>query len=140
MRFTGLQPLAYQGQIDVVLDELGEVDLRNQARVVGVRFIPRQRDFSVFVDFQLDEPRADTLVYLEFTNAEILRVVPETPTMADPHYGYDLLRDLTYWKDRNTGREGCTVTTTNLEIDLCTPEVKAHVVHSEGMAADAGLL
>src|SRR2546428_13894174 len=123
MRFTGLQPLAPQGQIDVVLDELGEVDLRNQARLVGIRFIPRQRDFSVFVDFRLDEPWADTLVTLEFTNAEILRVEPETPTMADPHYGYDLLRDLTYWTNQDTGREGCTASTTNLEIDLYTPEV-----------------
>lgn len=43
---------------------------------------------------------------------------PKTPTMAGPHYGYDLLRDLTYWMNQATGKEGCTVTTTKLEIDL----------------------
>ena len=127
MRFSGLQPLTGQSQLDVVLDGLGPVDLRNQARVVGVRFAAGAKAVSVLVDFELEESLAGRAVTLEFLDAEVFRLEPELPLEADPEHGYALLTELLSWRDQGSGRDGCTVATTLLTVDLYTPEVRATV-------------
>jgi hypothetical protein len=127
VRFSGLQPLTGRSQLDVVLDGLGSVDLRNQARVVGVRFTAGAKEVSVLIDFELEESFAGKVVTLAFLDAEVFRLEPELPLAADPEHGHALLTELLLWRAQSSGRDGCTVATTLLTMDLYTSEVRATV-------------
>ncbi|MCP2303684.1 hypothetical protein [Actinokineospora globicatena] len=122
MDFIGIQPFGETSQIDVVLDELGEIDLRNDGAVVGIRFVAGAKALSVVVDFSI-EGRA---VSLEFVEAEVIQVEPDLPIIVDPTYGHALLIGLWAWTAPG-GRRGCTVDTTMMSIDLYATRVIANV-------------
>ncbi|SES42688.1 hypothetical protein [Actinokineospora terrae] len=129
MEFVGIEPLGEIGQIDVVLDELGEVDLRNDGAVVGIRFLARARALSVVVDFSI-RGRA---VSLEFADAEVIRAEPDLPMTVDPIHGHALLVGLRAWTAPG-GRRGCTVDTTMMSIDLYPTRVIATVDQGTGVS------
>lgn len=126
MKFTGLSPLPRQpGQIDFTLDTLGHVDLRNDAHVTAIRFVPGVKHMSIFLDFSRD--RDDRSISIEFTKAELCSVEPYLETGVDPMYGFSLLRGLDYWLNSENGREGFGVSTITLDLEFYSEEMRVLV-------------
>ncbi|MFD8497777.1 hypothetical protein [Amycolatopsis sp. NPDC059657] len=128
MKFTGLQPFGQvTGQIDVTIDGFGDIDLRNEAHIIGIRFLPGQTSMSLVFDFALDKAGDDRIISLEFAVAELLSVEPYLPEGVDPGYGNALLFGIGYWADTEDGREGFTVEMTTFEVRFYATEIKATV-------------
>jgi hypothetical protein len=126
VKFSGISPLKMgTSLIDVTLDELGDVDLRNDASVTAIRFLPGKRSMSIFFDFRHDS--VPVMITLEFRAVELLDVGYYLPTGVDPINGNALLSDLCYWASLESGREGFSVDTTALEVEFYADELRAQV-------------
>ncbi|MCP2168848.1 hypothetical protein [Goodfellowiella coeruleoviolacea] len=126
VRFSGISPLrSGTSLIDVTLDELGDVDLRNDASVTAIRFLPGKQHMSIFFDFRHDS--IPVMITLEFCAVELDKIGYYLPTGVEPTYGNALLSSLLYWKNQDSGREGFTVDTTALEVEFYTEELRAQV-------------
>ena len=126
-----MQPFGHvPGRIDVTLDGLGDVDLRNEMHVVAIRFLPGIRDMSLAFDFAQDPPDGERVISLEFDQVEIIQIEPYLEKGVDPIYGYALLFDIDHWtvdSGEDIGREGFTVATTTLEISFYATELTASI-------------
>lgn len=128
MRFTGLRPLAHgPGQTDVTLDDRGHIDLRNDCRVVDIRFVPGPAHMSIVVGFEVEDAPTKTFISVEFTRVSVSRIEPYLPKGIDPHYGYALLHGLDYWRTTDDGQDGFTISTTVFEAEFTAAEMRAAV-------------
>jgi len=125
MKFSGLRPLAQEsGLIDVTLDGLGHVDLRNDAHITEIRFVPGPEHMTIVVCFGFDEAARGTVV-LEFREVELISIEPYLATGVDPMYGHALLRDILYWHDTAQDREGFSLSCTVFELSFYATELSA---------------
>ncbi|NIH88266.1 hypothetical protein [Amycolatopsis granulosa] len=134
VKFTGLADLERRpGHIDFDLDDAGNLDLRNQAHVVAVRFVSNKSSMSVFIDFRMDED-PDRGVSFEFVDAEVLKVEPYLPRGIDPIYAFGLLMNIDHWRNVENGREGFSFETTALSVELYSSELRAHLLPASGFS------
>jgi hypothetical protein len=131
MKFTGLQPFGYMtGQIDFVLDSEGVVDLRNQAHIVGIRFIPNKTAMSIVYDFSFDSAQDDRLISLEFIKVEVIELAHYLESGVDPGYGYALLFGIDHWRDTGDEfpeKEGFAVDCTVMKTSFYAEELTATI-------------
>ncbi|NIH80780.1 hypothetical protein [Amycolatopsis viridis] len=128
MKFTGLTEFERgPSLIDFDVDDLGDVDLRNQAHVSAVRFVPNKSSMSVFIDLRLDAD-PDRGVSFEFVDAEVLKIEAYLPGGIDPVYGFAHLMGIACWRNVENGREGFSFETTALCVELYATELRAHPV------------
>lgn len=131
MKFSGLQPFGHVfSLIDFTIDGIGDVDLRNDAHIVSIRFLPGKLYLSIIYDFVFDAPGDQRIISLEFREVEIIAIAPYLETGVDPGYGHALLFGVGYWSDtrlESEGREGFTVETTTLEVSFYAKELKVAV-------------
>jgi hypothetical protein len=128
MRFTGLQPFGHvSGQLDFTVAGIGDIDLRNDAHIGCIRFIPGERHMSIAFDFVSERPGERRMITLDFAEVEVMRIEPYLPTGVDPGYGHALLFGVGHWADAAAGREGFTVSTTTFEAEFYAVELKATV-------------
>lgn len=128
MKFTGLRPFGQvTGQIDFTIDGVGDIDLRDVAHIVGIRFLPGEKHMAIVFDFAMDKAADDRVISLEFASVEVVDIDPYLPTGVDPGYGHALLFGIGHWAAIRDGREGFTVSTTTLEAKFYATEIKAVV-------------
>jgi hypothetical protein len=128
VRFTGVQPFGHvSGQIDFTVAGIGDIDLRNEAHVACIGFLPGERHMAIAFDFVPERPGSRRLISLEFGEVEVLRIEPYLPTGVDPGYGHALLFGIGHWTAAGTGRSGFTVSTTTFEAEFYAAELKATV-------------
>lgn len=127
MKFSGLRPLAQApGQIDVTLDGVGHVDLRNDAHITEIRFVPGPKHMTIVVCFEFDDAARGTVV-LEFIEVELTQIEPYLTTGVDPVYGHALLQGLDHWLDTAQDREGFSLYCTVFELSFYATELRATV-------------
>ncbi|MEV4049799.1 hypothetical protein AB0J55_01325 [Amycolatopsis sp. NPDC049688] len=128
VRFAGIEPFGQvSGQIDFTVAGIGDIDLRNEAHVGSIRFVPGERHMTIAFDFESERPGGRRVISLEFGEVEVLRIEPYLPTGVDPGYGHALLFGIGHWTDAETGRSGFTVSTTTFEVEFYAVELKATV-------------
>jgi hypothetical protein len=131
VKFIGLESFGHvSGQIDVTLEGVGNVDLRNDAHIEAIRFLPGEKALSLAYDFVREGTEAGQVITLEFTGAEITSIEPYLETGVDPGYGHALLFGIGHWADirgPRIGREGFTVETTTLAVSFYAASVIAKV-------------
>ncbi|MGW5723647.1 hypothetical protein ACWEVP_46280 [Amycolatopsis sp. NPDC003865] len=106
---------------------IGGIDLRNEAHVGGIRFIPGERQMAIAFDFVSERPGDRRMISLGFSGVEVLRIEPYLPVGVDPGYGHALLFGIGHWTAAETGRSGFTVSTTTLEVEFYAVEMTATV-------------
>jgi hypothetical protein len=128
MKFSGLRPLEHASNlIDVTLDGVGDVDLRNDAHITEIRFVPGPKHMTIVVCFGFEDAARGTVV-LEFLEVELTEIEPYLTTGVDPTYGYALLQGIDHWFDPEQEREGFSLSCTVFELSFYAVELRATVV------------